>query len=1218
MGAIQSHLCPGRDNPVVPRPRSSGSVAAKNARVQMSMAEGERSDDAENRLVGARARAEDEKTMFCSVAPNDDEVWLQEGRDLLHLWQWHERQGHGHATGHRSRRENWRAPALLLAASGPHLSDLFNIPIVALNETSRHEASVPLQGLQFSGVQEESSPGGSVIEVLSYLRNVTANMDPGFMTPTDEAAFESDTVEMMTVPDLWPANATQSSVSPVEQEDVSTSSFANEEASTPSVIDFLDDSNVTVSPAHFPDMVNGSAWGPLTALASFWDEADDAEEPGMDDDLYPEIFTEKQQNVHPVPSNGSIFRENDDHLSGNVTAAETLLDDAPYILSLVSNSGSAVEFDAAIQSVPALRCDLRSRYRRVIGLVDQLATYVAAQDQASEDRIKSIGLAELMRAVDVASNTTSSPMRENAMVEGGRSGATEPITLASAPDFASNLTQAIPDRSMCDQVAFALTNDVRFTRNLLEAIRDEIHRGVSLISDAVLDLRLAGWRPHRGEEGARSLSLAHFTEAALAAFRQTGLAKTADLVDATEQALAERALDLLSDGAGERFDTASGNDERNATQHLELRQRYAANLLVMRFDMVHWLGVDDDHFLGQLLRYIVKLKPEPVWEASDRLPTTGALLRYVAALSDAYEEKQRAMQAISFLPMKYYRARCFEEGTKHLRVKRLWNPIPLRDRIRSAVYRRCFFSTDPHYRVQYHRQFTLYRERDAERHALYLAETLLQRGGIHPLLWRSQGHVYDLSYDRRERKEKLNALPYHVLTHQWRATVVRFDGTALIVCKSKEDPNSLAVSLLTEDGECQQQLNALSKPRRFPLRNQLAMVAHTGKLALGWLPERDGRRRLAYEWHLVIASRSSEESSGMPERVNATASGTPSRPTSTTSILTELQTAATGVLREYVDSFERDQYTPGSAEWLENWLPFYNAIEMERGTDTYRVRWRRVALDTLEVVAVLAMFGLPVKAIGNAALKAGRAAIQSARRARLLPLARAYQVMRSALPHLRRLSRPARHWANRLRLGVRRGSNDAWRSMRRLYWDRAAAWSLAGRARAPALTPTPLRRIDQIYLSYIQRVFDSHVGMRAMIRQPAGMCHDAALLGRELIRRDSLRVSYRGVLIWREGIAQPANHVVMVIKRGGQTYVLDPTAAQFRRFSASFENALYATDTQWQAMYRHGFYNEVVKFSDFKALAQTERLFGTVPRAVGESLPSSTTLVAPTWYRARV
>ncbi|WP_429497227.1 hypothetical protein ACQUFY_11815 [Robbsia andropogonis] len=116
------------------------------------------------------------------------------------------------------------------------MSDLFNIPIVALNETSRHEASVPLQGLQFSGVQEESSPGGSVIEVLSYLRNVTANMDPGFMTPTDEAAFESDTVEMMTVPDLWPANATQSSVSPVEQEDVSTSSFANEEASTPSVI----------------------------------------------------------------------------------------------------------------------------------------------------------------------------------------------------------------------------------------------------------------------------------------------------------------------------------------------------------------------------------------------------------------------------------------------------------------------------------------------------------------------------------------------------------------------------------------------------------------------------------------------------------------------------------------------------------------------------------------------------------------------------------------------------------------------------------------------------------------------------------------------------------------------------------------------------------------------------------------------------------------------
>jgi len=162
-----------------------------------------------------------------------------------------------------------------------------------------------------------------------------------------------------------------------------------------------------------------------------------------------------------------------------------------------------------------------------------------------------------------------------------------------------------------------------------------------------------------------------------------------------------------------------------------------------------------------------------------------------------------------------------------------------------------------------------------------------------------------------------------------------------------------------------------------------------------------------------------------------------------------------------------------------------------------------------------------------------------------------------------------------------------------------------------------LHHFDQLYLSHVQTVFQRHARMRELIATPGGMCYDAAEVGRGLLHAFSDRVMYRGVLIWRQGTPQPANHIVMVVRRGQRSYVLDPTAGQFSRFSAGFEGPVYLPDAQWRALYRHGFYDEVVKFADFRTLTQTERLFGVVPRTVAESLPGTQTLVSPAWHVAR-
>jgi hypothetical protein len=1197
-----------------------------------------------------------------------DEAVAREGRALWTLWEVHRLQVSGafRRRAHRTRREGILAPGLLLAAQMPLSEDLLETMRVTLNGDGRADASVPFPHIQFFAERDASGPADDAVgEALDYLRNLNATVDALVTMPPEEATSpwaSASRAEGPTDLSTDPTesggaleNATAPGGAAESEAGVEADAEAEPEAGagawpgpdeallstwSPADEDLREavpdrsDLNMTDAAMTFPEPVDGRDWDAMTALASFWDEADPVDEHTEASDLFSDDALARRYDA----AADAIENDVGAGYCSNAVSVDPL-EDTSTMVSLVCESESATTFDAAIAALPAMRCDLRARYRSIVMLLDQIAAQVAAPHRRPSDPPTAIALSDLERAVDAvwAVPLTSSTRFASTESEGMAAESVTPTSFDTLNRTASPvsdaglgydgdvaLPRAMPDENtaqeardvpVCDLVASTLFDDIVRQRTLVDAIRSDLRRGVAFLDDAVADLRSHGWKARPDEFGATWLSSSHFAEAALAAFRQAGMSAAGGETPAQDRQWADHALSLLDDTTPTRHATESDDACPGSSRRSALRSRFAANLLVMRFDMTHALGVADPLFLGQLLRYMVMSTPESAWRESDRLPTVGALLRYGARLTQAYDDAQRDMQSVAFLPMKVFRTECYESALRHTRSKRLWNPMPIGLQLRSAAYRRCFLFTNPTCKERYQAQFTHYREHLASRHARYFAEILLKTGKVHPLDWRRQGGVYQVTYARRAMRITRLLGRYDSVKTLWQARVIWLGSSdALIACQEIDRPDSLAISSLADDDVCQRALNALSWPRRFPLRHQVEMAVRTGRLNLGWMPENDVSGSL-YERRLTIETQAAQSDDAVASSSNTTQPELHRPETATSDILHEAQRVAATSLRQYVDAFERDHYTPGSAEWAVKWLPFYGAIEKERGTDTYRINWRRVALDTLEVVAVLTLFGLPIKAMGQAALRAGRRAIRLARSARLAPLSRAYSVLRRVLPHLRGVSRGARSGGRRLRYGFRRGSAEAWRTIRVFYWNRTRAWSLTGRARAVAPPSSLLTHADRSYLAHIEAAFSRHVGMRAMINHPSGMCHDAALVGREILRMVSDRVLYRGVLIWQEGALQPANHIVLLVRRGARTYVLDPTVAQFSRFSEGFERALYLPEGQWKALYRHGFYNEVVKFSDFKTLTQTERLFGVVPRRLGDSLPSSTTLVSPAWYR---
>ena len=1184
-----------------------------------------------------------------------DDAVAREGRALWTLWQVHQLQARGafHRRARRTRREGLLAPGLLLATQMSLPADLFETLRVTLHGTGHPDASVPFANLQYGADRGAAvSHDATVGEALDYLRRMQAGNEAMAMLSLDDigAPVSADRVDA----------SSDISIDAGETEATTETPALSEAKEAPPVFrlrggtaapdeDTLDarnaghEANDTGAAFTFPEAVNGSTWAAMTASAAFWDEPDTV---AVSAEMSAGSVDDAEATLGDVASPETVGTDPITAPCENTMAADPL-EDAAAIVSLVCASGSASTFDAAIAAMPAMRCDLRARYRLIKVLLGEVVLRVSVPHRRAADPSTAVTLLDLEKAIDavgespLVNRTRIVPLADDPV--GG-----DVRTAGSAPDAMNRTVSTAPDENdlrlandvqgvgvtheedalhaatdvhdgsdvpVCDRIASALFDDVGRRHTLLDAIRFEIRQGVALLDDALADLRRHRWTTRPNEFGDMGSTSAHFAEAALGALRQARVSNGEAESPVQDRQWSDLSLLLLQGEMPDLNDIGSGDACRAVSQHAVLRSRFAATLLVMRFDRWHALGVADPHFLGQLLRYIVMSTPEPAWEAGERVPTVGALLRYGARLTQAYDDEQGRMQAIAFMPMKVFRTECYVAALRHTRSKRLWNPVPLSEQVRGAAYRRCFLFTNPSSRERYQVQFTRYRQHDAPSHARYLAEILLQRGNVHPLEWRRQGRVYTIQYERRANRVTRLLGRHDAPKTLWQARVVWLGSTASsISCRDTDKPDSLALSSLAPDDACQRALDTLSWPRRFPLGSAVGLVVHTGVLDLGWMPEGEGSDGL-YERRLTFEALPAPDDRTEVRSDNATVHAPPRSRTAVADILHVARADATSALQQYVDAFERDHYMPGSAEWAFKWLPFYGAIEKERGKDTYRVNWRRVALDTVEVVAVLTWFGLPVKALGHAALRAGRAAIRLARRGRLAPLSRAYSVLRHALPHLRRATRLARRGGQRLSYGFRRGSAETWRTLRRLYWNRTRAWSLAGRARALGPPPASMSHADRSYLAHIEAAFNRHVGMRAMMQYPAGMCHDAALLGREILRMVSDRVMYRGVLIWREGALQPANHIVLLVRRGTRTYVVDPTVSQFSRFSAGFERALFVPEGQWQALYRHGFYNEVVKFADFKTLAQTERLFGVVPRRLGDSLQSSKTLVSPPWYR---
>ncbi|WP_347556357.1 hypothetical protein [Robbsia sp. KACC 23696] len=1174
-------------------------------------------------------------------------AWRQ-GRDLMTLVELHGLQRRG-AYRRRKRHYGMFGPGFLLAAQGTLSRGFVEEMMSTLNTTFDCEASVPLEALQFQSGAAGCMPGAAtgMRDAFAYLRNMTVSDDEigaqgadplGAANASDDddvahetgAGTQAVTVSMDDLREAGDAALTHETgtlpsadmaqsffttgaadaVTGAGGYSASTMSPDREEGEAHNETDALAENAV------FPDLVDGLSWEALTASAAPWaDPADgdtDASGPTLDDDAW------DHRRFASANDAGIDF-----HYDGgsnapycDVAAVADPLLDTRRIVSLVCQSDSPAAFEAATAAMPSMRCDLRARYRLTRALLFDIVAYAAAHYRVQDPPHPSRLAVDLERAVEAVSESLNHASTPAPFVVG--------TTTMPPDDAAAAGVSAVPDETqthttrrasgkqgkaaVCERVAQRVSLDRALQRATLDAIRTEIQRGVAFLNEALADLRAEAWRTQPGESGATRLSFAHLAEASRAAFRQANVGARGDtdvrLPEAsgwTEAAFTWLSADAADDGDSQRCAAMS--------RRRELPHRLAATLLIMRFDMVHGLGVNDDDFMTRLLTDMTVGEAEPGWGRFDRLPTLGALYRYVVRLTERYENEQQAMRSLIFMPMKYYRNACFQQRSGQLPTANVTLPATWAARIRSDAYRQCFMSTDAASRERYHRQFARYRERYADRHARYIAETLLSNQGIDPLIWRSRGQVYDVAYLTRRKKFALMFDHLHNQEQRWQAHVIFLElSEPMVVCAMTDRSDMLTLSNLAKDGECQQQLDALTHPQQLALPMWLGLASQHGRFESSWLT-RAAETGWFDQHRIVVTLRTTT----VPRR-----DGTERVVAVRSTIYDETVGDAANALRQYVDAFEEGHYAPGTAEWLVNWLPFYGAIEKERGKDGYRVDWGQMAIDTAEIVMVLTMFGLPVKLLGRAALRAGRAAIRAARKSRLLPLTRAFRVLRGVLPYLHGAPRAVRPLSVRLRRGLRRHGADAWRSMRRFHWNRTASWRLADRARAaaPAVEVEAASLSDRAFLARVAAAFDQDLGMRAMMRAPEGMCYDAALLGRELLGPMVDAVAYRGILIWRRGVVQPANHVVLTVRRGIETYVLDPTAAQFRRFGAGLESPLYLPEMQWRAVYRQGFYDEVVKFEDFRTLAQTERVFGVVPHAVEDAMPSTTTLVAPAWYRA--